>query len=171
MAKSKQTVETGFSFEELAEQLVVEAGGVTELAKMIVTGAKDDSSSFTREKFITLIARIMKQAMPRQQASDSLTDEEIEKALTQEIIRHFVSMSEDDYRGTIANIEKLRRQEDHQETPGVGVQQDGKDVPANDGTDGNPQHDGQDVDAVETNQSASSDSSGTAVNREVEPNE
>lgn len=158
MAKSKQTVETGFSFEELAEQLVVEAGGVTELAKMIVTGAKDDSSSFTREKFITLIARIMKQAMPRQPASDSLTDDEIERALAQSIIRHFVSMSEDEYRGTIANIEKIRRKEDSQEAAGVGIQQGGKDVPTDDGSDGNPQHDGEDVDAVETDQPAPADS-------------
>ena len=110
MAKSKQNlIESGFSFEELAEEVVKSMGGIAETAKLITEGAKTADSLFTKEKYITLIARILRQAMPRQEATDALTDDEIERALTAEWTRHFVSMDEDDYRATIERIEKTRK--------------------------------------------------------------
>lgn len=172
MAKSnKPVVESAFSFEELAEQLVIESGGVTELAKMIVAGAQDTQSAFTREKFITLIARIMKQAMPRQQASDSLTDDEIDRALNAEITRHFVSMDEETYRVAISEIQKVRAGKTA--TSGEGPEANRESVPADntggDDRSGEPQSEQRDspLQAAAT----SAEDWAAAIDREVESGE
>lgn len=129
-AAKKETVETGFSFEELSEEIVRAMGGVGELAKMFVEGAKSEDSLHTKAKYIEIISRIMRQAMPRQEATDGLNDDEIERALSAEITRHFVSMDEDDYRATIERIETARKNRAGQEQRPQGVQQSQKVHPA-----------------------------------------